>query len=96
MYDLILYCSRFQHWDVNNEDLHGDFFKRHLGDVNITSEMFRWIHNLEPSVKLFLNEYSVLSNQDKTIVSPSSDILKPLIPLYTVKRENMSHSNVNL
>ena len=31
---------RLEHWDVNNEDLHGDFFERHTGNPNITMQMF--------------------------------------------------------
>lgn len=51
--------GRLAHWDVNNENLHGDYFEQKLKNPNITFDMFRWIHQLEPGVKLFLNDYHV-------------------------------------
>ncbi|XP_052105798.1 anti-sigma-I factor RsgI6-like [Mytilus californianus] len=55
-----------EHWDVNNENLHGDFFEQHLPNPNVTNDMFRWIHNAEPNVKLFLNEFNVVSSSIST------------------------------
>ncbi|XP_052105820.1 anti-sigma-I factor RsgI6-like [Mytilus californianus] len=51
-----------EHWDVNNENLHGDYFEQKTGHLNITMEMFNWIHSLEPSVKLFLNDFGVVNS----------------------------------
>jgi endo-1,4-beta-xylanase len=47
-------------WDVDNETLHGDFFKARLGEA-IWPWMFQRAHELDPDVKLFVNEFNVLS-----------------------------------
>lgn len=55
------------HWDVNNENLHGDYFEKHLGDPDITAKMFHWMHAAEPNVKLFLNDYNVITSRQYTV-----------------------------
>jgi len=52
--------GRFVHWDVDNEMLHGTFFKDGLGE-SIWPWMFKKVHDLDPEVKLFVNEYNILS-----------------------------------
>jgi GH35 family endo-1,4-beta-xylanase len=52
--------GRFVHWDVNNEMLHGTFFKDRLGET-IWPWMFKRVHELDPDVKLFVNDFNVLS-----------------------------------
>ncbi|MBE0538048.1 MAG: endo-1,4-beta-xylanase [Phycisphaerae bacterium] len=52
--------GRFVHWDVNNETLHGSFFKDGLGE-SIWPWMFKRAHELDPEVKLFVNEFNILS-----------------------------------
>ena len=53
------YC-RLEHWDVNNENLHGDFYERQTGDANITMKMFRDMYALDQTTELFLNDYNVI------------------------------------
>ena len=52
--------GRFVHWDVNNEMLHGSFYKDNLGE-EIWPWMFKRTHELDPEVKLFVNEFNILS-----------------------------------
>lgn len=52
--------GKFVHWDVNNEMLHGDFFKARLGE-SIWPWMFQRTHELDPDAKLFVNEFNILS-----------------------------------
>jgi endo-1,4-beta-xylanase len=52
--------GRFLHWDVNNEMLHGSFFKDRLGEP-IWAWMFKRTRELDPEVKLFVNEFNILS-----------------------------------
>ncbi len=52
--------GRFQHWDVNNEMLHGSFFRDRLGEA-IEPWMFQRAHELDPDAKLFVNDYNILS-----------------------------------
>eukprot|EP00850_Spirogloea_muscicola_P001420 SM000005S17217 [mRNA] locus=s5:840371:844061:- [translate_table: standard] len=53
------YKGRFQHWDVNNEMLHGNFYSQRLGN-GIASWMFRTTRQLDSSVQLFVNDYNVV------------------------------------
>ena len=55
-----LFCFSLEHWNVNNENLHGDFFEKKTGDANITMKMFEDVHATEPTVKLFLNDYGIM------------------------------------
>jgi GH35 family endo-1,4-beta-xylanase len=52
--------GRFVHWDVDNEMLHGTFFKDGLGE-SIWPWMFKRAHELDPEAKLFVNEFNILS-----------------------------------
>ena len=75
---LIMIQFRLEHWDVNNENLHGDFYERHTGSPNITMQMFRDIHNVDRSVKLFLNDFGVIeggNNNKATVVCFHLDFL---------------------
>jgi len=47
----------FVHWDVNNEMMHGDFFRKRLGP-EIHPWMFRQARVLDPSRGLFVNDYN--------------------------------------
>ena len=52
--------GQFVHWDVNNEMLHGTFFRDGLGE-DIRLWMFQRTHELDPDAKLFVNEFNILS-----------------------------------
>lgn len=49
-----------EHWDVNNENLHGDFYETHTGDANITMKMFQDIQAIDADTKLFLNDFGIM------------------------------------
>jgi GH35 family endo-1,4-beta-xylanase len=53
----------FVHWDVNNEMLHGDFFGQRLGGW-VNPWMFQHARSLDPNVKLFVNDYNVVSSNE--------------------------------
>ncbi|XP_030537816.1 endo-1,4-beta-xylanase 1-like isoform X5 [Rhodamnia argentea] len=52
------YKGKFNHYDVNNEMLHGSFFQGRLGK-DIRANMFKTAHRLDPSASLFVNDYHV-------------------------------------
>ncbi|ESO89265.1 hypothetical protein LOTGIDRAFT_106033, partial [Lottia gigantea] len=50
-----------EHWDVNNENLHAQWFQDRLHDGQYNLEVFRLAHQTDPKVHLFLNEYDVVA-----------------------------------
>ena len=76
-----------EHWDVNNENLHGDFFERNTGDANITMEMFRQINMIDSDVKLFLNDYGIVEdsfNQKAWVSCHSQQAYRTFVKSYLV------------
>ena len=53
---------RFQHWDVNNEMLHGSYFSERLKPKNIRDWMFNKSKEMDPQAQLFLNDFDVIEN----------------------------------
>ena len=60
---------RLEHWDVNNENLHGQWYQDRLHDPSYNLELFREAHHADPHVKLFLNDYNVVAAGASTNVS---------------------------
>lgn len=54
------YQGRFAEYDLNNEMVHGNFYEERLGP-EITKDMAQWAHNGDPTAKLFLNDYDILT-----------------------------------
>ncbi|KAK8298050.1 hypothetical protein V6Z11_D05G227200 [Gossypium hirsutum] len=57
------YKGKFRHYDVDNEMLHGSFYKDRLGK-DIQATMFRTSHQLDPSATLFVNDYHIDDGSD--------------------------------
>lgn len=57
------YRGKFLHWDVNNEMLDGDFFRRRLGP-DIEPWMFVRARELDPDALLFVNDYSIIAGSE--------------------------------
>ena len=60
---LTRYAGRFPHYDVNNEMLHGSFYRDRLGD-DVDAFMFREAARLDPGAALFVNDYNVEGGND--------------------------------
>jgi endo-1,4-beta-xylanase len=59
------YAGRLVAWDVNNEILDGSFYRERLGpDAN--AWMFKEAARLDPKTPLFVNEYGILGEPEKT------------------------------
>lgn len=54
------YRGRFAEYDLNNEMIHGNYYQDRLGS-DITKKMAEWAHSGDPGVKLFLNDYDILT-----------------------------------
>ncbi|MDD4736487.1 MAG: endo-1,4-beta-xylanase [Kiritimatiellae bacterium] len=57
------YSSDFEHWDVNNEMLHGTFYSNIFGNT-VRKWMFDEVRKWDPDVKMFVNDYGVVSFSD--------------------------------
>ncbi|OQA27072.1 MAG: Endo-1,4-beta-xylanase A precursor [Verrucomicrobia bacterium ADurb.Bin345] len=57
------YGEHIEHWDVNNEMMHGSFYSTHLGS-NIWPWMFQQMNEAVPQAQLFVNDYGVVSYSD--------------------------------
>lgn len=57
------------HWDICNEQLHGDWYERKTRDIRFVDKIFRSMNKLKPSSSLCLNEYDVCSRGVYTSVS---------------------------
>ncbi|KAK7104675.1 uncharacterized protein [Littorina saxatilis] len=55
-----------EHWDVNNENLHGTWYQDRLHDPDYDLELFRIAHAQDSHVKLFLNDFSVVAQGAST------------------------------
>ena len=53
----------FQHWDVNNEMLHGNYFGNRLGNW-VNPWMFQHARSQDANVKLFVNDYNVVASNE--------------------------------
>lgn len=85
-----------EQWDVNNENLHGDFYERHTGNPNITMQMFRDIYNADRSVKLFLNDFGVIeggNNNKATALKDQAKLFKDAnVPVYGIGVQSHIHN----
>eukprot|EP00250_Pteridium_aquilinum_P016130 c22959_g1_i1 orf=79-2772(-) len=57
------YQGKFDHYDVNNEMLHGSFYKSRLG-AQILPYMFELAKQIDPAAKLFVNDYHIVDGND--------------------------------
>ncbi len=57
------YKGRIPEYDVNNEMLHGDYYKKRLGDT-IRPGMFDWCRQTDPDALLYVNDYGILGGGD--------------------------------
>ncbi|XP_046546463.1 endo-1,4-beta-xylanase 3-like [Haliotis rubra] len=58
--------GKLKHWDVNNELLHGHWFEEQTGDKFFSHKIFAKLHQADPSVKLFLNDFNVVARGTST------------------------------
>jgi GH35 family endo-1,4-beta-xylanase len=57
------YRGKFRHYDVNNEMLHGCFYRDRL-NPEILPYMFKLAHQFDPEAVLFVNDYHVCDGED--------------------------------
>ena len=57
------YKGRIPEYDVNNEMLHGSYYKQRLGE-SIRYNMFEWCELADPELILYVNDYGILGGGD--------------------------------
>eukprot|EP00897_Mesotaenium_endlicherianum_P008901 jgi/Mesen1/8039/ME000428S07245 len=65
------YAGKFKHWDVNNELLHGNYFRTQLGP-QATADMFKAAAKYDPDARLFVNDFNVVEQCGDTKATPES------------------------
>ncbi len=56
------YKGRFVEYDLNNEMIHGNFYEDRLGE-GITKKMTEWFLEKDPSARLWVNDYDILTGK---------------------------------
>ncbi|KNA24697.1 hypothetical protein SOVF_012790 [Spinacia oleracea] len=69
------YAGKVIAWDVNNENLHFNYFESKLG-ANITDVFFEKTRQLDKHATLFMNEYNTIEEQGDVSSSPTKYIQK--------------------
>ncbi len=54
------YKGRFSEFDLNNEMIHANYYTDRLGP-GITKQMATWFKEVDPSARLFFNDYDILT-----------------------------------
>ncbi|KAK7103320.1 uncharacterized protein [Littorina saxatilis] len=76
--------GKLEHWDVNNENLQGQWYQERLNDFNFELTPFRIAHHNDPHVKLFLNDYNIVAHGKMTgaYVAQAERLKKANVGLY--------------
>lgn len=75
------YKGRFEEYDLNNEMIHGNYYEERLGE-DITKNMAKWAHNGDPGIRLYLNDYDILTgNKLNEYMAHIRDLLSQGIPI---------------
>ncbi|KAL2945237.1 Anti-sigma-I factor RsgI6 [Bienertia sinuspersici] len=69
------YAGKVIAWDVNNENLHFNYFESKLGG-KITDVFFQKTQQLDRRTTLFMNDYNTIEDERDTSSSPSKYIQK--------------------
>ncbi len=56
------YKGRFVEYDLNNEMIHGNYYEERLGP-SITKKMAEWCQKGDPEIKLYVNDYDILTGK---------------------------------
>ncbi|ELT88741.1 hypothetical protein CAPTEDRAFT_179660 [Capitella teleta] len=61
-----LYSGNISHWDICNEQLHGDWYEQKIQEVRFVDGIFRAMHERDGSAALCTNDYDVCSKGSYT------------------------------
>jgi GH35 family endo-1,4-beta-xylanase len=87
------YKGRFTEYDLNNEMIHGNYYEERLGP-DITRKMAEWAQNGDPDIKLYLNDYDILTgNMLGKFMTHIRDIQAQNIPIAGIGVQGHLHSD---
>jgi GH35 family endo-1,4-beta-xylanase len=87
------YRGRIPEYDLNNEMVHGDYFRERLG-AGVTADMARWAKAGDPDAILYLNDYDVLTgNRLDDYVAQIESFLEQGIPIGGIGVQGHLHAD---
>jgi len=86
------YKGRFAEYDLNNEMIHGNYYEERLGS-GITKRMAEWAQNGDPEIKLYLNDYDILTgNRLADYMAHIRDLLNQGVPIAGIGVQGHLHA----
>lgn len=86
------YKGRFAEYDLNNEMVHGNYYEDRLG-ADITRKMAQWAQNGDPDIKLWLNDYDILTgNKLPEYMAQIRSLLKQKVPIAGIGVQGHLHA----
>ncbi len=86
------YKGRFTEYDLNNEMIHGNYYEDRLG-VDITKKMADWAMQGDPGIKLYLNDYDILTgNKLNEYMAQIRLLLKQEVPIAGIGVQGHLHA----
>ncbi|XP_070213102.1 uncharacterized protein [Littorina saxatilis] len=58
--------GKVEHWDVQNEFLHGHWYEETMKDPHVSENIFKMARPLDPKVKLYLNDFTAVNSGANT------------------------------
>lgn len=86
------YKGRFVEYDLNNEMVHGNYYEDRLG-ADITKKMAEWSQNGDPEIKLWLNDYDILTGKKLAeYMAQIREFLKQGVPIAGIGVQGHLHA----
>lgn len=87
------YKNRFAEYDMNNEMIHGNYYEERLGP-GITKQMADWLTVADPGIRLYVNDYDILTGNKLTeYMAHIRLLLKQGFPLAGIGVQGHLHSD---
>jgi GH35 family endo-1,4-beta-xylanase len=86
------YRGRFVEYDLNNEMVHGNYYEERLG-ADITKKMAEWSQIGDPDIKLWLNDYDILTGKKLAeYMAQIREFLKQGVPIAGIGIQGHLHA----
>lgn len=86
------YRGRFAEYDLNNEMVHGNYYEDRLG-ADITKKMAKWARSGDKKIRLFLNDYDILTGVKlPEYMAQIRSLLKQSVPIAGIGVQGHLHA----